>query len=90
MEQTETKKTKWFFSLFSGEIYEVPLEEARLLDAHQLALKEKPDTGYKCCKKCNGKLYVTYLTPSNVFELCRKCGRKYIDLAYMKIPMNKR
>jgi len=42
MEQTETKKTKWFFSLFSGEIYEVPLEEARLLDAHQLALKEKP------------------------------------------------
>ena len=89
MEQ-ETKKTKWFFSLFSGEIYEVPLEEAKLLDAHQVPLKDKPSTGIKSCNKCKGKLYVTYLTPSNVFELCRKCGRKHIDMEYMKRPKHLR
>lgn len=81
------EEKKWFFSMFSGELYTVPLDEAKFLDAHQIALKDKPDSK---CNKCYGRLYETYLTPANVFQLCKKCSKKYIDLEYMKIPIKER
>jgi len=72
---------KWFFSLFSGEIYEVELDLIKHLDAFQLPLKEKPNCVK--CKKCHGRLHEGYNIIEKAFVLCKPCGRKYVDLEAM-------
>jgi hypothetical protein len=83
------QNNKWFFSLKSGEIYEIPLEDTQYLDNWQIPLKEKPGK----CNKCDGKVRTNYYITGQRFEMCNKCAKKYIDHEYIKmrnhgIPQN--
>jgi formylmethanofuran dehydrogenase subunit E len=73
-------KTKWFFSLVSGELFEVPQEETHLLDSKQVPLKQKPDDR---CSKCRGRLYTNYYITGNRFDMCKRCAKKYIDTEFL-------
>lgn len=72
---------KWFFSLISGEIYEIDESEVRMLDPQQLPLKCKPPIR---CNKCNGKFYTSYYVTGRYFEICKKCAKKTVDFNYFR------
>ncbi len=67
---------KLYFSLFSGDIYE--LDELEKTDAFQLPLLQPPD---KNCKKCFGRFHTGYNTTTKHYNICTKCGRSCIDIA---------
>jgi formylmethanofuran dehydrogenase subunit E len=62
-----------YFSLFSGEIFDSPVE---LNDAFQIPLKQMP---VKSCKKCYGRFYQYYNVTHKHYEICNKCAKKCID-----------
>ena len=78
-----TPSLKMFFSLTSGEIYQVQEDEVKNLDEHQVPLLKRPSDK---CKQCYGRMYsgkhmqmtqqgweVDYYVP------CPKCSKKCID-----------
>lgn len=71
---------KLFFSLFSGEIYEVAENEISFLDPYQIPLKQRPN---KNCKKCHDRLYIGYNIITKHYDICKKCGHKFIDMEQM-------
>lgn len=71
---------KWFFSVTSGEVYELPVDEAHLLDNKQIPLKEKPPAK---CNKCYGLFYTNYYITGGYYLICKKCGKKCIDYDFM-------
>ncbi len=71
---------KWFFSLKSGDLYQVDTDEAKILDGFQIPLKDRPGS----CKKCHGRFYTGFLTTNQIYEICQKCGRKLIDHQFIK------
>ena len=77
IEQTEQKEKKWFFSIFSGEIYQIDEEDIKNLDTFQIPLIKKPDNK---CKKCYGRMHIGYNLTHKNYDVCNKCLRKYIDL----------
>lgn len=62
-----------YFSLFSGEIYDSPIE---LSDAFQIPLKDRPKSS---CRKCYGRFYKHYNITHKQYEICNKCAKKCID-----------
>jgi hypothetical protein len=76
-------KLKMFFSLTSGEIYEVQEDEVKNLDEHQVPLLQRPTNN---CKKCYDRLYIgkhMSMTPEgwqfDYYMMCPKCSKKCID-----------
>lgn len=64
-----------YFSLFSGQIYEVSPEDEKALDSFQIPLREKP----KSCRKCHGSFYLHYSLTDKHYVICPKCAKKHID-----------
>jgi hypothetical protein len=75
-----------YFSIFSGDIYEVLPEDEKALDSFQLPLKERP----KSCRKCHGYLYLHYSLTDKQYVLCPTCAKKYIDYAKLLNKNEKR
>ena len=74
------KKHKWFFSLFSGELYELVEEDWKSIDAFQIPLIEKPS---KKCKKCYDRMHIGYNLTTKHYDICPKCLRKYGDFNFI-------
>jgi rRNA maturation endonuclease Nob1 len=72
---------RWCFSLKSGELYEIELEEINNLDKYQIVLKSKPSSS---CNKCYGRFYESYYSTAQHFDICKKCGKKLIDFDLIK------
>ena len=64
-----------YFSIFSGDIYEVLEEDEKALDNFQLPLKSRP----KSCRKCKGSFYLHYSLTNKQYVICPTCARKHID-----------
>lgn len=77
----EDKKIKLFFSMLSGNIYEIEEDETKNLDNFQVPLIKKP---HHSCKKCYGRLYTGQNDTKQFYIICRSCGRKCIDFKYAK------
>ena len=72
---------KWFFSLISGELYQIDEDEAKLLDDYQIALKCRPPTK---CDKCYGRFFTSYYVTGRYYEVCKKCAKKTVDSDFFK------
>lgn len=72
---------KLYFSLFSGELYEVDAKEVGSLDAFQIPLVRRPSTS---CKKCHGRFYEGYLVNLKHYQICTKCAKKIIDVVALQ------
>ncbi len=66
---------KIFLSLYSGDLYELPLDEAKTVDQGQVPLSGYPKSN---CKKCHGRGYQGKDITSNLYIIC-SCLRKKID-----------
>ena len=75
--------TKWFFSIASGEIYNISIDQCHLLDNKQIPLINKPDR----CGKCSGRLFTAFNTTTNKFILCSRCTKKFVDTAYLNAKL---
>jgi len=64
-----------FFSIITGEIYELPDDMASSVDKFQLQLKDLPKSN---CKKCYGRFYTSYNVGMQVYNICISCGRKIL------------
>jgi predicted Zn-ribbon and HTH transcriptional regulator len=64
-----------YFSIFSGDIYEIMPEDEKALDSFQIPLKMRP----KGCRKCKGCFYIHYDLTNKKFDICPRCAKKYID-----------
>lgn len=86
-ETTNQPSLRLFFSLTSGEIYNIAEDEVKNLDKNQIPLKNRPKDN---CKKCYGRMYESkhlrkesegwvfdYYTP------CSKCSKKCVDFEYL-------
>lgn len=71
----------FYFSIFSGQIYEASDDE--ILDAMQIPLIKKPSPS---CKKCYGRFYTDYNLSFKQYTMCPKClkqclhGEKLLEL----------
>lgn len=79
-------KKALYFSIFSGDIYEVLCEDEKALDSFQLPLKERP----KSCRKCQGYFYLHYSIEDKQYVICPRCAKKYIDYAKLLNKNEKR
>lgn len=71
----DDQKKKVYFSLLSGEIYEVEADEGKNLDKYQIPLKHRPKGS---CRKCHGRLYRGFDTINKLYVVCLPCMSKCI------------
>lgn len=64
-----------FYSLLSGDVYELPEDELDNLDDFQIPLSKKPNSS---CKKCYGRGYLGFDIHKKYYPMCR-CVVKNID-----------
>ena len=64
-----------YFSIITGEIYEVPDYMKDVLDHYQLQLSAVPKDN---CRKCYGRFYTSYDPKLKVYNLCPRCAKKYL------------
>ena len=67
---------KLYFSLLSGEIYEIEEDEVKNLDKYQIPLLSRPRHS---CRKCYGRLYTGYNATLKVFQICQPCVDRHVD-----------
>lgn len=80
-----TMNKKYYFSIFSGEVYSIPEEETQFIDVFQIPLSGCPSDK---CKKCHGKLRTNFLLSEKRWDMCKSCSKKYIDFGKMnKVPV---
>jgi hypothetical protein len=76
-----SSELKRFFSLLSGEIYQVEEDEIENLDQYQIPLLKSPPSN---CKKCYGRMHIGYNQKLKIYEMCRKCVNKCVDFKALK------
>lgn len=64
------------FSLITGDVYSIELDEMKNMDKYQIPLKQKPSAS---CKKCYGRMHVGFNTTTKVYMPCRRCVTKCVD-----------
>lgn len=64
-----------YFSVISGELYEIPEDMKNVLDSYQLQLSGYPKSN---CKKCYGRFYTGYDPKLKVYIICNSCAKKYL------------
>lgn len=64
-----------YFSLVSGELYELPDDMSSSVDKFQIRLKEFPKNN---CKKCYGRFYTSFNVNMQVYNICPSCARKIL------------
>jgi hypothetical protein len=69
------EKNVIYYSLLSGDVYEVDFAEIDNLDEFQIPLLDYPNPK---CNRCHGRGYVGYDTTKKYYLMCR-CTSKYID-----------
>jgi hypothetical protein len=67
---------KLIFSLISGDMYYVELDEVKNLDKAQIPLLKKPNSS---CKKCYGRFHIGYETLKQYYIPCPKCTKTCVD-----------
>ena len=67
---------KWFFSLVSGELYQLASDEVKNLDSAQVPLLKKPSTS---CRKCYGRFHIGKEIRKKYYIPCPSCMRKCTD-----------
>lgn len=70
-----------YFSLHTGEIYEVLEDEESTLDQFQIPLKSKPNG----CSKCKDRFHTGFNLNTNMFVVCNKCKSKLVDWDKIKV-----
>jgi len=76
----EKKELKLFYSLISGEIYSVESDEVKNLDRYQIPLLKRPNSN---CKKCYDRMYIGLDIHKDIYVICQKCAKKYVDFDNM-------
>lgn len=64
-----------YYSLLSGDVYEISEDEIENLDDYQVPLLKKPKSN---CKGCYGRGYIGYNIDKKYYPMCR-CTVKNID-----------
>jgi hypothetical protein len=64
------------FSLITGDIYQIEVDEMKNMDKYQIPLTKRPSTS---CKKCYGRFHIGYNTVVKVYRLCPKCIPSCVD-----------
>lgn len=77
------ENSRWYFSLVSGELYTVTLEEVSKQGSDKIPLSQKPNSN---CKKCYDRMHIgqhKHMSPSGwVYDYyipCQKCLKKYLN-----------
>lgn len=76
-----TTEKQLMFSLITGDVYTILLEELNNMDEYQVPLKQKPNHN---CRKCYGRFYTSRSLTHNLYILCPKCSPVCIDLEKVK------
>ncbi len=76
-------KTKLYFSVNTGEIYEVWEDEEETLDHFQVPLISRPKSN---CKQCYGRFHVGFNMETEMYAVCSKCSKKYTDWEKLRLP----
>lgn len=73
----EEKKDElcWYYSLVSGEIFQIFESERKNAEKYHIPLVKKPSSS---CKKCYGRGYIGKNIKTETYDLC-KCMYKIID-----------
>lgn len=71
----KTNEKVLYYSLLSGEVYEISTDEVENLDDFQLPLLKRPK---ESCKQCYGRGYIGYDRLKKYYPMCR-CTVKNID-----------
>ena len=66
---------KYYFSLVTGELFNLPDDMGKTIDKFHLELSGKPNCS---CKKCYGRFYTSYNPEQKVYEICPKCCKKLL------------
>lgn len=81
-------ESKTFFSIFSGTIYELPIDFVNSVDEGQFPLVTKP----KNTCRCYGRGYESFDAKQNTYNMC-SCMRKCIDPLFVpkeiRVPIEK-
>ena len=87
VEETKQTPLRLFFSLTSGEIYNIAEDEVKNLDKNQIPLKNKPP---RKCNRCYGRMYEgkhlqkdTDGWTADYYIPCSKCSKKCVDFEYL-------
>jgi hypothetical protein len=64
-----------YYSLVSGDVYEIPADEVENLDDFQIPLLRKPKSN---CKTCYGRGYIGFDAQKKYYPMCR-CIMSKID-----------
>lgn len=82
-------RTKLFYSVFSGIIYDVCEDEVANLDNGQIPLIAKPKAS---CKRCYGRGYAAKDPARGLYYMCT-CMSKVVDPSYtpqnIQVPIEK-
>lgn len=69
------KKKLIYYSLLSGDVYDIGEDEIENLDDFQIPLTKNPKSN---CKRCFGRGYIGYDAIKKYYPMCR-CIAKHID-----------
>lgn len=64
-----------YFSLISGELYELPDDFTKPSDKYQLKLNDKPKSN---CKKCYDRFYTSFNPKLKIYNICPSCTKKLL------------
>jgi hypothetical protein len=78
----ETIKKQLMFSLLTGDMYEIEIDEYKNMDKYQIPLISRPSSS---CKKCYGRMYSGKNLTMNIYIPCSRCMNKCIDQNLIKM-----
>lgn len=73
-----------YFSIVSGQIYEIPEDMKDILDVYQLQLSNFPNSS---CKKCHGRFYTGFDVKLRCYIICKQCAKKILIIPQDEITM---
>jgi len=66
----------WVFSLITGQVYKLDVDEVKKLYSYQIPFKKAPKSN---CKKCYGRGYEAFDTKNQVYAPCKCVTNNLID-----------
>jgi predicted Zn-ribbon and HTH transcriptional regulator len=66
-----------YFSIITGEVYDIPSDFEKILDNYQLKMISSPNSS---CKECYGRFYNFYNPKLKIYNVCPKCAVKCLSM----------
>jgi hypothetical protein len=69
-----------FYSLITGKVYDLPVEEGKKLNKYEIPVSHPPKTN---CKKCHGRGHVGHNITVGYYVMCQ-CLHKHVEFSKIK------